>query len=66
MSKRTVEALLIGNIVDKQDAHGSSVVGGGDGSESLLTSGVPYLQLDALAVQLYRANLEVDANSGDE
>jgi len=66
MAKRTVETLLIGNIVDEQNAHGSSVVGGGDGSESFLTGGIPYLQLDALAVQLYRANLEVDANSGDE
>lgn len=66
MCARTVEALLIGDIVNQQDAHGTSVVGSGDCAEALLTSGIPYLQLDTLAVQLYRADLEVDADGGDE
>ena len=33
-----VERLEVGHVVDDDDAVGSSVVGGGDGSESLLTS----------------------------
>ena len=37
------------------------VVGGGDGSEPLLTRRVPDLQLDLLTVQLDRANLEINA-----
>lgn len=64
--RRTVEALLIGDVVDQENAHGSSVVSRGDGPESLLACRVPYLQLDALSVQLYRANLEVDTDGGDE
>jgi len=63
---RTVEALLIRHVVHQQDTHGASVVSGGDGAEALLTRGVPYLQLNALAVQLNRADLEIDTDSGDE
>lgn len=65
-AKRTVEALLVGNVIDEQNAHGASVVGGGDCPESLLSGSVPYLQLDTLAVELYGADFEVDANGGDE
>lgn len=60
------ETLLVGNVIDEQNAHGASVVSGGDCPESLLSSGIPYLQLDTLAVELYGADLEVDANGGDE
>jgi len=35
------EALGIGDVVHQHDAHGSSVVGGGDGVEALLPSCVP-------------------------
>jgi hypothetical protein len=62
----TVEAPLIGDIVDEQDAHGAAVVGSGDGAETLLAGGVPDLQLDALAVELDGPYLEVDADGGDE
>lgn len=62
----TVEASLIRDIVDQQDTHGASVVGRGDGAESFLPRGVPYLELDALAVELDGADLEVDADGGDE
>merc|ERR1719245_1637304 len=41
-----VEALLVGDVVLQHDPHGSSVVGGGNGSESLLSRSVPDLQLD--------------------
>lgn len=63
---RTVEALLICHIIHQQNTHGASVVSGRDGAEALLAGGVPYLQLDALAVELDRADLEVDADGGDE
>jgi hypothetical protein len=41
--ERTIERPLVGNIIDKQYAHGTTVVGGGDGTEALLTGGVPDL-----------------------
>ena len=56
-----VEALLVGDVVHQHDPHGSSVVGGGNGSESLLPRSVPDLQLDLLPIQLYCANLEVNS-----
>ena len=56
-----VEALLVGDVVDEHDTHGSAVVGRGDGPESLLSRCVPDLQLDLLAVELDRPDLEVDA-----
>ncbi len=62
----TVEALLVRNIVYQQYAHRTSIVRCGDRPESLLARGIPYLQLDPLAVQLDRPYLEVDANGGDE
>ena len=65
-SKRTVETLLICDVVYKQNAHGTSVVSSCDGAETLLSCGIPYLQLHALAVKLDRANLEVDSDGGNE
>lgn len=35
------KALGVGDVVDQHDAHGSSVVGGGDGVEPFLTCCVP-------------------------
>ena len=64
--KLTVEALLICHIVHQQDSHSSSIVCGGDGAEALLSCGIPYLQLHALAVELDGADFEVDADGGDE
>jgi hypothetical protein len=64
--RRTIEAPFICNVVHEQDPHGTSVVGRGDGPETLLAGGVPYLQLHALAVELDGADLEVDADGGDE
>ena len=65
-SKLTVKTLLIRNIIDEQDAHGATVISGGNGTETLLTSGIPDLKLDALAIELDSTNLEVNANGGDE
>jgi hypothetical protein len=65
-AQRTVEASLVCHIVDEQDAHGAAVVGGSNGAETLLAGRVPYLQLDTLAVKLDGADLEVDADGGDE
>jgi hypothetical protein len=64
--KRTVETLLIRHIVDQQNTHGTTVVSGSDGAEALLASGIPDLQLDALVVELDGADLEVNADGGDE
>ncbi len=36
-----------------------------DGSESLLSGCVPYLQFHLLSVKLHRPDLEVDSYSGD-
>lgn len=63
---RTVEAPLVGDVVDQQYAHGAPIVGRGNGAEALLAGRVPYLQLHALAVELDGPDLEVDADGGDE
>jgi hypothetical protein len=63
---RTVEAPRVGNIIDQQNAHSAPVVGSGNSPEALLAGRVPYLQLHALAVELDGADLEVDADGGDE
>lgn len=57
---------MICDVVYQQDTHGTSVVGSCDSAEALLSSGVPYLQLHALAVKLNRADLEVDSDGGNE
>lgn len=62
----TVKALLICHIVHEQNAHGTSVVCGCDGSESLLAGSIPYLQLDPLAVQIYGPYLEIYADRRNE
>lgn len=63
---RTVEASLVGDVVDQQDAHGTPIVGGSNGPEALLAGRVPYLQLHALAVELDGPDLKVDTDGGDE
>ena len=55
-----IEAFLVGDVVDKHDAHGPSVVGGGDGSEPLLAGSVPDLKLDLLAIKLNCSDLEIN------
>lgn len=62
----TRKGVLVDDGVDQEDAHGASVVGGGDGLEALLAGGVPDLELDQLPVELDRADLEVDPDGGDE
>jgi hypothetical protein len=62
----TFERAFIGNIVDQQNPHGTSIVSRGDGSESFLAGSVPYLQLHPLSIKLNGSDLEVDANSGNE
>jgi hypothetical protein len=75
-----VKRLFVGDIVHEQNTlqiallastkniayHGSAVVGSGDRAEPLLSSSVPYLQLDLLAVNFYRSNFEVDACTVDD
>lgn len=62
----TLERPLISHIVDQENAHRTTVVGGGDGSETFLASCVPDLQLHSLSIQLDRADLEVDTDGCNE
>ena len=55
-----VVALLLGDVVHHDGAHGVPVVGRGDGPVPLLARRVPDLQLDLFAVQLNCADLEVN------
>lgn len=64
--EHTAKAPLIRNIVHQQYAHRTPVISRRDSSKSLLARCVPYLQLDALAVEVYRADLEVDTDCRDE
>ena len=60
------EGLLVGDVVHQQNTHGATIVGGGDGAEPLLACRVPNLQLATLVVDFDSANLEVNADGGDE
>nr|BAV58295.1 GTP-binding protein YPTC1 [Ulva partita] len=44
---------------------GSTIVAACDCPKTLLSCGVPNLQLDNLPIQLHRANFEIDANRTD-
>ena len=46
-----VEGLIVRYIIDDDDAVGSSVVGRGDGTETLLSGCVPNLELDCLPIK---------------
>ena len=51
-----VEGLLVGDVVDHNDAVGAAVVAGSDGAEALLSSRVPDLELDGFAVEFNGAD----------
>lgn len=63
---RTFEGSLVGDIVDEQNAHSTAVVGSGNSAEPFLTSRIPDLQLNPLAVELDGPDLKVDADRGDK
>lgn len=62
----TIETLLICNIIHQQNPHRTSVICRRDGSETFLTSCVPYLQLHSLSIEINRSDLEVDTYRRDE
>ena len=62
--KLTVKALLVCYIVNKQDSHGASVVGCGDGAEALLARGIPDLELDGAVGQVAFLGQEGGADGG--
>lgn len=55
-------ARVLGDVVDEQGTHRSTVVGRSDGSVSLLTSRVPDLCLDSLAVDCNAPGSKLDTN----
>lgn len=58
----TVERAFIRDIIDEKYSHSSSVVSSCDSPKTLLTCCIPYLELDALTVELDRANLKVNTD----
>ena len=60
-----VERNLISDIIHYNDTMGSSVVRTGDGSESLLTSSIPDLKFDRLAIVLDGSDLEINTDRTD-
>ena len=56
-----VESSLISAIVNQDNAHGSLVVSLGDCAEPLLSSCVPYLQLDSLVIDINFLDFKVNA-----
>jgi hypothetical protein len=62
----TIKRTFIGDIIDEENTHCSSVIGGCDSSESFLSCSIPYLQLHTLAIKFNGADFEVDSNSSNE
>jgi hypothetical protein len=52
-----VESSAVGHVISQYDTHGASIIGCGDGLESLLACRVPYLQFHFLIPDLNRLNL---------
>lgn len=55
---------MLADIVDKEGADGTAVVGGRDGPVPLLAGGIPDLSFDRFRVDLDGARSELDANRG--
>lgn len=54
------------DIIDQQNSHGTTIVGGGDRTETFLTSCVPDLKLNLSVTAHDRLDLEVNANGCNE
>jgi hypothetical protein len=59
-----IEGLLICAVIDQNNTHSSLVVSLGDGPESFLSCSVPYLQLNALIVNVNLFDLKVNPDGG--
>jgi len=60
-----VEGIGIRHVVNNNDTVGTTVVGRGDGSETLLSGSIPNLQFDSFCFQFNSANFEIDTNGGN-
>ena len=60
------ERVPIGQVIGDNDTVRTSIIARRDSLETILTSGIPNLQLDGLAIDLDRADLEVDTNGRHE
>lgn len=58
-----VIGLMLADVVNKQGADSTTVVGRGDGTVSLLTGRIPNLCLDSLGVDLDGSSRELDTDS---
>ena len=56
-----VEALLAGAVIRQNDSHSSLIISLCDGSEPLLASGIPNLELYVLAINVYSFYLKINA-----
>jgi hypothetical protein len=54
--------LLLADVVDQERPHRATVVGGGNGAVSFLSSSVPDLRLDCLGINLNTASRKLDAD----
>ena len=60
------KALSVGDVVNKDDSMSTLVIGCSNCLKSLLSSSIPYLELDSAASALKSADLEVDTNGRQE
>lgn len=60
-----VEGLTVGDVIDKNNTVSTTVIGGSDGTEALLTSSIPNLKLHCLAINVYCTEAEINTDRGD-
>lgn len=58
------ETVRAGDVVDEDDSVGTPIIARREGSEALLSGGIPNGQLDALPVHVHVLDFEIHANSG--
>jgi hypothetical protein len=61
-----LEAFSISHVIDDDDPLGPSVVRSSDRAKSLLSGGIPDLQLDVLAFDFHCLNFKINPNSRRE
>ena len=60
------EALSVCNVIGHNNTVSALIVAGSNSLESFLTSSVPDLQLDGLAININGSDFEVNSNCGHE
>ena len=61
-----LEGLFISDIINQQDTHRTTIIRGGNGTETFLASGIPNLEFNTLPVEVNGLDFEIDTNGSNK